>query len=94
MGCGTVCEAPEECVVKNLSSSTSFQSISLHTNPIQFTPPPSFHLLRYAVVALLVEVNSIFLHMRQLQVVQGWSRHTSTYRLIALCNVATFLVFR
>ncbi|KAA0203166.1 hypothetical protein HAZT_HAZT004826 [Hyalella azteca] len=49
---------------------------------------------RYAIVALLVEVNSIFLHYRQLLVVEGMSRCSSQYRLTALFNVATFLVFR
>ncbi|KAF2367671.1 TRAM/LAG1/CLN8 domain [Trinorchestia longiramus] len=48
----------------------------------------------YAIVALLVEVNSIFLHYRQLLIVEGMSRGCSQYRLTALLNVATFLVFR
>lgn len=48
----------------------------------------------YAIVALLVEVNSVFLHSRQLLIVSGEPRSCSLYRLTALFNVATFLVFR
>jgi len=46
------------------------------------------------VVALLVEVNSVFLHARQLLIVSGQPRSCPEYRLTALLNVATFLVFR
>lgn len=48
----------------------------------------------YAVVALLVEVNSVFLHTRQLFIIQGFSRQHSVYRLNSLVNVGTFLIFR
>jgi len=48
----------------------------------------------YAVVALLVEVNSVFLHLRQLLIIQGVSRTSATYRLTSLLNIGTFLVFR
>lgn len=48
----------------------------------------------YAVVALLVEINSVFLHTRQLMKIQGYSRQHSGYRLNSLLNIGTFLIFR
>lgn len=48
----------------------------------------------YAVVALLVEVNSIFLHTRQLMIIKGVPRQHSGYRLNSLLNIGTFLIFR
>lgn len=48
----------------------------------------------YAVVALLVEVNSVFLHLRQLLIIQGVSRQHPVYRLNSLLNIGTFLIFR
>ncbi|XP_065558331.1 TLC domain-containing protein 2-like [Artemia franciscana] len=48
----------------------------------------------YSVVALLVEVNSIFLHTRQLMLIQGFSKDEFIYRLNSLMNIGTFLVFR
>ena len=41
----------------------------------------------YAVGALLVEVNSVFLHLRQLLIIQGVSRTSATYRLTSLLNI-------
>ncbi|KAL8573358.1 TLC domain-containing protein 2 [Nucella lapillus] len=48
----------------------------------------------YAVVGLVVELNSIFLHLRQLLQICSLSRSTSFYRLNSLINLATFIVFR
>ena len=47
-------------------------------------------------VALLTEVNSIFLHLRTLLKVSGGSdiKTTSSYRLVALANIATFFTCR
>lgn len=51
--------------------------------------------LPYASLALVVEINSIFLHMRQLFIIQGKPAKTSMmYRNVALLNVATFVLFR
>ena len=50
--------------------------------------------LPYATVALIVEINSVFLHLRQLCIIQGLSKQTMLYRNIALLNVATFVLFR
>ncbi|CAL4071729.1 unnamed protein product [Meganyctiphanes norvegica] len=50
--------------------------------------------LGYAVVALLVEVNSVFLHLRQLLIIVGTKKNLSHYRLNSLLNIGTFIVFR
>lgn len=48
----------------------------------------------YAVVALFVEVNSIFLHTRQLLKIMGVSNQDPKYRLNSMLNIGTFVVFR
>ncbi|KAK7087822.1 TLC domain-containing protein 2-like [Littorina saxatilis] len=48
----------------------------------------------YAVVGLLVELNSIFLHMRQLMQICALSRKSGFYRLNSLLNMGTFIIFR
>ncbi|KAM9788522.1 TLC domain-containing protein 2-like [Neosynchiropus ocellatus] len=54
--------------------------------------------LGFAVVSLLVEVNSIFLHVRQLLLLSARAnsnpRLTMTFQLTVWLNLATFLVFR
>ncbi|GFO41164.1 tlc domain-containing protein 2 [Plakobranchus ocellatus] len=52
------------------------------------------HYVGYAVVALLVEINSVFLHFRQLLQICGVSKFNPWYRLNSLINLATFIVFR
>ncbi|KAL7642129.1 UNVERIFIED_CONTAM: hypothetical protein RMT77_006689 [Armadillidium vulgare] len=48
----------------------------------------------YAVVSLLVEINSIFLHSRQLFNIVGTQKSDFTYRLNSLMNIFTFIIFR
>lgn len=48
----------------------------------------------YAIVALIVELNSIFLHIRQLMQLSGVSKKSSVFRLNGLLNLGTFIVFR
>ncbi|KAL4223232.1 TLC domain-containing protein 2 [Mactra antiquata] len=48
----------------------------------------------YAVLALIVELNSIFLHLRQLLQCCGIPKTNSLYRLNSLVNLGTFLGFR
>ncbi|XP_056451032.1 TLC domain-containing protein 2-like [Gadus chalcogrammus] len=62
----------------------------------------------FAVLSLLVEINTVFLHIRQLMLLSGWRnrpaggsapttdppRPTPAFRLTSLLNLATFLVFR
>jgi len=48
----------------------------------------------YGIMALLVEVNSVFLHIRQLMIIQNWDRKTFLYRLNNSLNLGTFVVFR
>merc|ERR1712198_770476 len=42
----------------------------------------------------MVEVNSVFLHTRQLFIITGEPKSSSRYRTNSLLNVATFLFFR
>lgn len=46
------------------------------------------------MVALFVEVNSIFLHTRQLLNIMGVSKKEPKYRLNSMINIGTFVVFR
>jgi len=48
----------------------------------------------YGGLSLMVEVNSVFLHTRQLFIITGEPKSSSRYRTNALLNVATFLFFR
>ncbi|XP_076036418.1 TLC domain-containing protein 2-like [Oratosquilla oratoria] len=48
----------------------------------------------YAVMALFVEVNSVFLHIRQIMIVTGVPKDNEYYRLTSLFNIGTFIVFR
>ncbi|KAM9846427.1 TLC domain-containing protein 2-like [Aulostomus maculatus] len=60
--------------------------------------------LGFAVVSLLMEINSVFLHIRQLLLLSGQrnklrtdstaSRPSAIYRLTTWLNLGTFLVFR
>ncbi|XP_009991615.1 PREDICTED: TLC domain-containing protein 2 [Chaetura pelagica] len=47
----------------------------------------------FALVALLIEINSIFLHVRQILLMANLV-HTRCYRLNSLLNLGTYLVFR
>lgn len=49
---------------------------------------------RYAVVALFVEVNSVFLHTRQLFIITGVNKKEPKYRLNSMINIGTFVIFR
>ncbi|XP_044286538.1 TLC domain-containing protein 2 isoform X2 [Varanus komodoensis] len=47
----------------------------------------------FAMVALLVEINSIFLHLRTILRMAGLA-NTPSYRLTSLLNLGTYVVFR
>ncbi|XP_035241231.1 TLC domain-containing protein 2-like [Anguilla anguilla] len=47
----------------------------------------------FAAVALLVEINSVFLHLRQVLLMAGL-RRTTPYRVNSLVNLGTYVVFR
>ncbi|NXA03759.1 TLCD2 protein, partial [Sapayoa aenigma] len=47
----------------------------------------------FALVALLVEINSIFLHLRQILLMANLV-HTTCYRLNSVINLGTYVVFR
>lgn len=46
-----------------------------------------------AMVALLVEINSVFLHLRKILQMAGLA-NTASFRLASLVNLGTYLVFR
>jgi hypothetical protein len=48
----------------------------------------------YGTAALVVEVNSVLLHARQLLIIQGVSRQSAVYAKVAVLNVVTFVTFR
>ncbi|KAK3932495.1 TLC domain-containing protein 2, partial [Frankliniella fusca] len=48
----------------------------------------------YSLVALLVEVNSIFLHLRQMMLLYGIQKTSSIYKLNGILNIVTFIIFR
>ncbi|KAL5016682.1 hypothetical protein ScPMuIL_006271 [Solemya velum] len=48
----------------------------------------------YACVALIFELNSIFLHIRMLLTICGFKKTDKTYRLNSLINIGTFIAFR
>lgn len=48
----------------------------------------------YAVVALLVEINSVFLHLRMLLTYTSFSKDSALYRINSLLNLGTFVLFR
>ncbi|XP_074870094.1 TLC domain-containing protein 2 [Carettochelys insculpta] len=47
----------------------------------------------FALVALLVEINSIFLHLRQILLMANLP-HTTWYRLNSIVNLGTYVIFR
>lgn len=53
----------------------------------------SHRFVGFALVALLVEVNSIFLHLRSILRMAN-IKYTTGYRIISLINLGTYVVFR
>ncbi|KAG9485851.1 hypothetical protein GDO78_008760 [Eleutherodactylus coqui] len=51
------------------------------------------HYVGFAVVALLVEINSIFLHLRQILLMANLAK-TTMYRVNSLLNLGTYVIFR
>ncbi|XP_028856891.1 TLC domain-containing protein 2 [Denticeps clupeoides] len=51
------------------------------------------HYVGFAVVALLVEINSVFLHSRQVLRMANMSKST-TYRVNSMVNLGTYVIFR
>lgn len=54
----------------------------------------SHEYVAYAALSLMVEINSVFLHSRQLFIITGESKNSLRYKTNALLNVGTFLLFR
>ncbi|KAJ8312695.1 hypothetical protein KUTeg_010068 [Tegillarca granosa] len=52
------------------------------------------YYIGYAVISLIVELNSVFLHMRQLLQICGYPKQNKIYRLNSLVNLGTFVACR
>ena len=61
---------------------------------INHCSPLSRQYVAYGGLSLMVEVNSVFLHTRQLFIITGEPKSSQRYRTNSLLNVATFLFFR
>lgn len=48
----------------------------------------------YAVISLIIEVNSMCLHGRALLLLTGWSKQSPLFRLVAFLNLVTYVFFR
>ncbi|CAH8472177.1 unnamed protein product [Heterobilharzia americana] len=51
-------------------------------------------LVCYALLGLLMELNSIFLHARQVMKFLNIAPESLTYRMNAVANIITFIIFR
>ena len=54
----------------------------------------SKQFVAFVALSLIVEVNSVFLHARQLFIITSEPRNSPRYKTNALLNVVTFLIFR
>lgn len=52
------------------------------------------YYLAFTIISLVVEVNSIFLHWRQLLIITRSDKTALHYRCVCLVNLVTFVVFR
>ncbi|XP_022109505.1 TLC domain-containing protein 2-like [Acanthaster planci] len=71
--------------------------LAIHHVVICFCFGISLHLrayIGYAVVALVAETNSIFLHLRQILLIMGVPKSAPIYRVNGAVNIATYLIFR
>ena len=54
----------------------------------------SKQFVAFVALSLLVEINSVFLHARQLLIITSEPKKSPRYKVNALLNVVTFLLFR
>ncbi|KAM4701106.1 TLC domain-containing protein 2 [Discoglossus pictus] len=82
-------------MLKNQKLHQSWELLFHHTVVILcFGISLLFHrYVGFAVVALLVEINSIFLHLRQILLMANLVK-TTLYRLNSLLNLGTYMIFR
>ena len=52
------------------------------------------HFIGVTVILMVVEVNSIFLHLRKLMQLAGVAFESVYYRVVTMLNIVSFLVFR
>ncbi|CAF4645232.1 unnamed protein product [Rotaria socialis] len=82
--------------IRNLSGRHTFE-ILLHHIIIIGCFGISLYLGRYigyCVISLFIEINSIFLHLRQLFLFSNKSKRDQIYRINNIINLGTFVVFR
>jgi len=48
----------------------------------------------YAVISLIIEINSMCLHARAMLILTGWSKQSPVFRLVAVFNLVTYVFFR
>ncbi|CAN9511612.1 unnamed protein product [Ophioblennius macclurei] len=82
-------------MVQNQELSQSWELLFHHVVVITCfgTSALSCRYVGFAVVALLVEINSVFLHLRQMLRMAGLAAGTP-YRLNSMVNLGTYVVFR
>lgn len=83
---------------KAASEATAISSNQLHVLPLQAITCFGLSVLScryigFAVVALLVEINSVFLHLRQMLRMSNIAKGT-VYRVNSMVNLGTYVVFR
>ena len=54
----------------------------------------SHQYIAYGALSLIVEINSVFLHTRQLFIITHEHKNSSRYKTNALLNIATFVLCR
>ena len=54
----------------------------------------SKQFVAFVALSLVVEINSVFLHARQLLIITNEPKKSPRYKVNALLNIGTFLVFR
>ena len=54
----------------------------------------SKQFVAFVALSLVVEINSVFLHARQLLIITNEPKNSPRYKVNALLNIGTFLIFR
>ncbi len=51
-------------------------------------------LMGYGIICSIIEINSVFLHIRQLLLMYGFSKSSTVYKLNNVANIFTYVTFR
>jgi len=81
---------------RNYRKSSTYELLVHHALTVSCFAVSSLsrYYLGFAVIGLLIEVNSVFLHWRGLLLMSGTKKSHLYFRMISLLNLATFIVFR